>query len=71
MIGLGTALGAGIGPGTAKNKNFERALKIAKNAKEDNEKVVGALEKMVTKFKEKGSRFKDQQTKDAYEGALK
>ena len=71
LVGLSTALGAEIGLGTAKNKNFERALKIAKNANEDSDKVVGALEKMVTKFKEKGSRFKDQQSKDAFEGALK
>ena len=71
LVGLGTTLGAVVGSGTAKNKNFERALKITKNAHEDNEKVIGALEKMVTKFKEKGSRFKDQQSKDAFEGVLK
>lgn len=71
LVGLGTALGAEIGLGTAKNRNFERARKIAKNAHEDNEKVIDALGKMVSKFKEKGSRFKDQQTKDAFEGALK
>lgn len=71
LVGLGTTLGAEIGLGTAKNKNFERAKKIAKKTDEDSDKVVGALEKMVTKFEEKGSRFKDQQTKDAFEGAFK
>ena len=71
LVGLGTALGTQIGLVTAKNKNFERARKIAKKTGEDNEKVIGALEKMVTKFKEKGSRFKDQQSKDAFEGVLK
>lgn len=71
LVGLGTALGADIGLVTAKNKNLERARKIAKKTDEDNKKVVGALEKMVTKFEEKGSRFKDQQTKDAYEGVFK
>ena len=71
LVGLGTTLGTQIGLVTAKNKNFERARKIAKKTDEDNKKIVDALEKMVTKFKEKGSRFKDQQTKDAYEGALK
>lgn len=71
LVGLGTTIGAEIGLGTAKNKNFERALKIAKNAHEDNEKVIDSLGKMVSKFKEKGSRFKDQQSKDAFEYALK
>ena len=71
LVGLGTALGADIGLVTAKNKNFERASKIAKKTDEDNKKVVGALGKMVTRFREKGSRFKDQQSKDAFEGVFK
>lgn len=71
LVGLGTALGAEIGLGTAGSKNLERARKIAKNANEDSDKVVGALGKMVTRFREKGSRFKDQQSKDAFEGVFK
>lgn len=71
LVGLGTALGAEIGLGTAGSKNIERARKIAKNANEDSDKVVGALGKMVTRFREKGSRFKDQQSKDAFEGVFK
>lgn len=71
LVGLGTVAGAGAGLITAGSKNFDRAHKIAKNANEDSNKVVDALGKMVTKFKEKGSRFKDQQSKDAFEGALK
>lgn len=43
LVGLGTALGAEIGLGTAGSKNLERARKIAKNANEDSDKVVGAL----------------------------
>ena len=71
LVGLGTALGTQIGIETAGSKNLERAKKIAKRADEDSAKVIGALEKMATKFEEKGSRFKDQQSKDAFEGALK
>lgn len=67
LVGLGTAIGASTGVGTATNKNFKRAEKIAKKAQEDNEKVVTALDRMVTRFKEKGGYFKDQQSKEAFD----
>lgn len=71
LVGLGTALGAKIGVETAGSKNLERAKKIAKKADEDSAKVVKALGKMVTRFREKGSRFKDQQSKDAFESVFR
>ena len=71
LVGLGTVAGASAGLITSKPKNTDRALKIADNATKDNKKVLDFTEGIVNKFKEKGSRFKDQQSKDAYEGALK
>ena len=72
LAGLGTVAGASAGLITSKPKNTNRAFKIADNAIKDNKKVLDFTEGIVNKFHEKGGgRFKDQQTADAFEGALK
>ena len=71
LAGLGTVAGASAGLITSKPKNTNRAFKIADNAIKDNKKVLDFTEGIVNKLHEKGGRFKDQQTADAFEGALK
>ena len=71
LAGLGTVAGASAGLITSKPKNTNRAFKIADNAIKDNKKDLDFTEGIVNKNNEKGGRFKDQQTADAFEGALK
>ena len=71
LAGLGTVAGASAGLITSKPKNTNRAFKIADNAIKDNKKVLDFTEGIVNKFHEKGGRFKDQQTADAFGNALK
>ena len=71
LAGLGTVAGASAGLITSKPKNTDRALKIADNAIKDNKKVLDFTEGIVNKLHEKGGRFKDQQTADAFSNALK
>ena len=71
LAGLGTVAGASAGLITSKPKNTDRAFKIADNAIKDNKKVLDFTEGIVNKFHEKGGRFKDQQTADAFGNALK